>query len=271
MQLIRAYIDDSGEKEYGDRTSRHFVYGGLLVASEDEAAIEGAIRAAKIRVFGREDVELKSNWVRVPKERERRYLRPFGITAEELDDCVEALYSIFDDPRVSLLASVIDKRLMRERYGERAYYPSSYGYRLLLQRVQRHCAALGRVGSVTIDDMSGASPANNQWRDLLKAEHRRLKRDGCDHTKLRFDNITESLRFADSSRFHLLQAADFVAYNVLRQFRNYGEDWDAGPTCRVYQPFARMLPRFLASRERVFDGYGIVKFPSPRRGRYRLP
>ena len=267
---LRAYIDDSGEKEYGGQTSRYFVYAAVIVPVEMEPELNRQIARAKVGTFGTAAVEIKSNWIRQDRERQRRYLDPFGITAEQLDRCVEELYDWALQACVTLAAAVVDKVQMRERYGENAWHPSATAYQFLLQRYQLHLEPLSRIGYLTIDDMSGASPAANQWRDLLRNHHRRLKRDGCQITTMRFDNVAPDVRFGDSKHFHMLQIADLVAYNVFRQFREHGATWDAGGECPVYPPLERMLPRFMRAEDGRFEGYGIVKWPRMHTGRYAI-
>ena len=36
---VKAFIDDSGEKEYGSATGRYFVYAGVLVDSANEMVL----------------------------------------------------------------------------------------------------------------------------------------------------------------------------------------------------------------------------------------
>lgn len=267
---LRAYIDDSGEKEYGPQTSRYFVYAAVIVREEDELRLNTELARIKCETFGTDVVELKSNWIRQKQEARRRYLDPFSITAEQLDDCIERVYQWAAQDSITLAAAVVDKLQMKERYGDGAWHPSAIAYQFLLQRYQKHLSPLGRVGYLTMDNITGASPAANQWRDLLRNHHKSLKRDGCRITKLRFDNVAPELRFGDSKAFHLLQIADLVAYNVFRQFRDNGEQWDKGGKCPIYGPLQRMLPRFMQSATGLLDGYGIVKWPRNHQGRYRL-
>jgi hypothetical protein len=220
--IHRLYIDDSGEKEYGEKTSRYFVYAGVVLAANKEASIVGELTAAKQRTFGTPDVELKSNWLRIPREREKHYIKPYGVSDGELTAFVDWLWGWIKDSDLSLVAAVIDKTQMQARYAN-PWHPSATGYQFLLQRYQKHLERAGAWGQVTVDSMDGASPALNQWRDLLRNQHRRLKKDGCSITKLRFTHVADELRFGNSARFNQLQIADLTAYNVFGQFRDYGE------------------------------------------------
>jgi hypothetical protein len=270
-QAFTIYIDDSGEKEYGQRTSRYFVYAGVIVAAAEENRVNRELAALKAGTFGTADVELKSNWLRIPRERERRYLQPFGVTSAQVAEFVDALYGYLGLSPISLLAAVIDKVEMTSRYTH-PWYPSATSYQFLLQRYEKHLAGQDGVGQVTIDNMEGASPKSNQWRDLLRTHHARLKKDGCNITKLRFDHVAPTIRFGDSKRFHLLQVADLVAYNVFRQFRDYGENWDdpAKGDLPLYKPLGRIIERFLRGPKNQLQGWGIVKWPALHKGRWCL-
>jgi hypothetical protein len=57
-QLHTIYIDESGEKEYGENTSRYFVYAGVVLSAADEPGCIAEIKRLKTKVFGQSDVEL---------------------------------------------------------------------------------------------------------------------------------------------------------------------------------------------------------------------
>jgi hypothetical protein len=120
---LRVYIDDSGEKEYGAKTSRYFVYAGVVVGRAGEQALSDEIDGLKRATFKTSAVEIKSNWLRRPEKRRERYLDPFNISETELNDFVNSVYRLMRTDRLSYVAAAIDKLQMIEKYGERAYYP----------------------------------------------------------------------------------------------------------------------------------------------------
>jgi len=83
--VFRIYVDDSGEKEYGSKTSRYFAYAGVVVDRAVEEAISAEIDRLKTGTFGTAQVEIKSNWIRIASERKRRYLEPFKISDQDLN------------------------------------------------------------------------------------------------------------------------------------------------------------------------------------------
>jgi hypothetical protein len=267
QRILRIYIDDSGEKEYGEKTSRFFVYAGVIVDRADEAAITAEVDRLKQSAFGTTDVEIKSNWLRFPPERQRRYLDRFKISEARLRQFVDELRQFMTSDRFTYLAAAIDKPAMQDRYPT-PWYPSATAYHFLLQRYEKHCADAGASGLITIDDMDGSSPKNNEWRDLLRAQHTRLKKDGCPLTKMTFPNMPKAPLFASSARFNLLQLADLLAYNVFRQFREHGDAWDKGEAMPIYKHLDPLLRRFRIGPDGVIEGWGIIKWPHDRTGRW---
>jgi Protein of unknown function (DUF3800) len=49
QQVLRIYIDDSGEKEYGANTSRYFVYAGVVLSTADKSACNTEIERLKVK------------------------------------------------------------------------------------------------------------------------------------------------------------------------------------------------------------------------------
>jgi hypothetical protein len=272
QRVLRLYLEDSGEKEYGPNTSRYFVYAGVIIDRTHEGKLSGQIDALKPATFGTADVEIKSNWLRIPSERKTRYLDRFGVSEAAVQAFVEAFYRIMQAEQLTYLAAAIDKPQMIERYKKDAWYPSATAYQLVLQRYQMHCAGLGAVGQITIDDMSGSSPKKNQWRDLLRLHHNRLKRDGCHMTKMQFPNLVDAPRFGASERFNLLQIADLLAYDVFRQFRDNGDAWDKddAKAMNTYKHLRPLLKRFRLGPKNKIEGWGIVKWPHERASRWRV-
>jgi hypothetical protein len=95
----KLFLDDSGDKDYRDdrQYSRRggptplFVFAGLIVSPLDAMGIDYSMRTLKRQTFGTADVEVKANWLKRPRERERRYLNKYGITDGGLTAFTEAL------------------------------------------------------------------------------------------------------------------------------------------------------------------------------------
>jgi hypothetical protein len=74
-----------------------------------------------------------------------------------------------------------------------------------------------------------------------------------------------SIDFEQSSISNFLQIADTVAYNILRQFVDYGDKWDSfNASSKMYQYFRRIYGNFYCrGEENHIKGTGIIKLPDP--------
>lgn len=267
------YIDDSGTKEYaadpsryGRGTSANFVFAGLLTTTANAGQLVSRIVQLKYEVFGDENVEMKSSWLRNPNERQKRYLTPYFLTEEELTAFVERYYQTFLQADLVFLASVVNKIDMQTKYPE-PWYPPAVAYDALLQRVENELTAPSTF-SVVIDDMTGATAVGNQYKANLQKQHGRLKTFGSDLRRgFKYNRLEGRLKFVNSAHYHLVQVADIAAYNVYRQFTDYGEAWEEPglETLPMYEHFERMNHKFRQGPSGRIQGYGIVKVPIKNR------
>lgn len=278
MASYYLYIDESGTKEYapdaskyGKGISRYFVFGGLLLTLDAASQLSAKIIKLKLEYFGIEEVEIKSNWLRIPKDRQARYLDKYGITDDGLYQFVESYYGVILSSELQFIASVVDKQQVQELYVNRAYYAPAIAYDILLQRAENELRGLHTL-SVAIDDMSGATPKGNQYKDNLLRQHERLKKSGSSLKKeFKFPSLCGRLRFVNSASSHLIQVADLASYNVYRQFRDQGHLWEKEASELVtYEHFDRIAPKFRRSPSGRIQGFGVVKFPLRNRVQWGL-
>lgn len=264
------YIDDSGQRDYAKagqaydlRLTRHFVFGGVLLRVPEAARLSAELRALKLDAFGDERVEVKSSWLRRQDLRERKYLVPYGISEERLTRFTFDFYDATGAADLMLIASVVDKVLMTERYGETRWHTSSAAYEPLVQRLQNELGDQGSV-KVFIDHLSGKTKAGNEYEVNLRKHHARLVSEGSKPADLPITCLHSLPRFVDSSQSHLVQVSDIVAYNVLRQVRDHGNTWEhTVAESEMYPWFRRILGKFRRSKEGKIQGYGVIPFPRP--------
>lgn len=222
--------------------------------------VSAAIARHKKAYFGVEDVEYKSNWFRIPRERKRHYLEQFGLTETVFRELTRELYRIIRELPLTPLAAVIDKPAMVKKYGrDRAFSPSGFAYELLMERFQFFLQDVDGQDDVWIDDISGRRPGGHSYKILISNLQRRLQVQGSTAYKIRIDRIHGQPKFVPSECCHMVQVADFCAYNVMRQFREFGRL----PTSAddTYGGYARIASKFRTSPTGVVDGFGIVSFP----------
>lgn len=273
----RLYIDDSGTKEYSPDgrydagNTRYFVLGGVLTAIDTAREMVTVLRSVKERHFGVPDVEVKSNWLRIPKERKKHYLDRYGMSEENLRAFVEDYYSSLLLLDFNLIACVVDKVHMAEDYSDPWYAPA-VAYELMIQRAQREMEGKGFF-SVEIDNMTGATPKHHKYSDNLVRQHAHMRKHGSVLRRgMSFDRLIGNLRFVDSAHSELVQVADIAAYNVFRQFTEYGEEWENNGLNRLptYDYFRRIGRKFRRGPNNRIQGYGVVKMPLRQQVRWHL-
>jgi hypothetical protein len=280
MAQFQLFIDDSGTREYDPARnyttsgrSRYFVYGAILLEQRDGSLFVTRLRELKRVTFGTADVEIKSNWLRIGTERKNRYLEGYRVADSQLTQFTDDYYTLLVNAPLKLLGAVVDKLHMQERYGAKAWYAPTVAYEVLLQRAVQ-AVGLQDALSVTVDDIGGKTPKHHAYKDLLAEHHRSLVVRGSRLQKsISFSCLRDSVRFMNSEHSDLLQAADLVSYNVYRQFRDYGDEWERGDTPRTlptYPYFNRIAGKFHTDANGRVQGFGIVKFPLINRVVWRL-
>lgn len=275
----KLFLDDSGNKEYdpaatyakgGGRTP-YFVFGGLLLRPEVAGMLGAAVESLKVDAFGTSEVEIKAYWLKNPDQRRKRYLDPYGVSAQQMDELSKGLYAVICDHELELVACVVNKAEVQQKYTlEKAWYAPAIAYECVVQRVQHSMEQCGGYTHVTIDDMDGKSPKGNDWRANLEAQHKQLRTRGSSLIKgMELDRIVgDKPVFRDSAHDDRLQLADLVAYSVYRQFVDHGPDWEQeGKPLPVYDYLDRICHKFRNQNGRV-QGFGIVKFPLNKRVRW---
>jgi hypothetical protein len=286
------FVDDSGTREYdNDRNyttsgkSLYFAYGAIFIEQNLGAQLVPQFRELKRLTFGRADVEVKSNWLRMPDERRMRYLDPFGITDDQLNRFVDDYYRLIVQAPLVLIGSIVNKLHMQEDYGppRTPYYAPTVAYEFLLQRAVQ-AVPNGSTLAVTVDDISGTTPKRRKYKTLLAQDHARLRATGFRlQPGISFACLDSPVRFVLSQHSDMIQAADLVSYCVHRQFRDHGEEWETplpGETRLPMYPTLSEL-RGNSGRTEIVASKGLVSSSSrcesgyvgvfPRPGRETKP
>ncbi len=273
------FIDDSGTKEYaadpkeytGRRgNSRYFVFCGVLVSMKSSGLFTNEIIQAKLKHFGDDTVEIKSNWLRIPREQQRCYYEPYALTPEKLTAFTDEYYKLINEANLMLIASVVDKMQMQQDYPTPWYAPA-VAYETMLLRVQQEIPHSDQV-AVIIDDTTGKTPKGNDYKKNLERQHNKLKKYGSSLWKGQtFPSLTTQ-KFVNSQNSHLVQVADVCAYNVYRQFQEYGENWESEEckTLPMFEYFEKVNTKFRKSLYGQVQGYGIIKMPERNKKRWTV-
>lgn len=259
------YADESGQREYNEKTTGHFVLAGMAIQDTDWRNWNDQINEIKQDAFGTTDVEFKSTWLRQPDKRRRFYSEPFGLTEEALATTVERLYEVIAEAPILLFSAVVNKRQMMQRYQDPEPCTEK-AYRMLIERLDGFLQGCDHSPcGLIIHDLIQES-VSKQSRDHQEAIinlHKRVMTRGEAGLAV-VENIIEGVHFLPTTQSNFLQIADLVAYNVFRQFQDHWQEWEAGmplDQCPKYPHFERILPKFHMSRTGLIKGFGIKKFP----------
>ena len=209
------------------------------------------IQKYKIRI-NLEQCEIKSNWIRIEKERRRH---PFlsQLSDDQVTELVGTYYNQLLSIPAALLSVVIDKRYLQD------YMDSSKLHRkaweLLCERIEnfmREKHPKHRAILVTDDVLKQANLS-------LARKHSYFLECGTS-SNCRFKHIMEMPLFVRSELSEGIQAADLCSYNVYHAMRYQKSD---------YSYFKKIYPLFYNSsntKEWKIDGLKIFPDNSPIMG-----
>lgn len=270
------FIDDSGSKDWEtpyaysftvtppERNEdnlnfwrgNYFVLAGIHISNKSMSIINPEIDKLKIDFFGSKEVEIKSEWLRVPQKRKKNYLDPFNKTEEELKGFVETCwYPLFEKYQVEIQiqAFVIDKRFYNKK--REKVTPFQELVQVLLDRVELHpnCEC-----TIVFDQMDADIRSQKHKHGEILSISKKKVDLGSWHEKYSHTEV----RFEKSHHSNFLQLADTVAYNVFRQFVEHGDSWEVAGTGELekYAFFSKITKNFY-SKNRKVAGFGLVKIP----------
>ena len=293
MASFKIFVDDSGKKEYATPYSRdfvdtppaltettrgfwrdnYFVLCAVRVPAKSLGTIDAEINELKTAYFGTKDVEVKSDWLRNPTKRKKKYVEPLSITAERLNEFGERFTDLVAShaDELKLFAAVFDKRF----YGDRKRSmsdgdPLLKTTQVIFERIHRQ----GGENVIVFDQMEDSlRKERGKHGAMLKIFQ---SNDGMKSAYVpEYTNITD-IYFDESHTENFLQIADTCAYNVHRQFLEYGRQWTgqekspAGEHLQTYPYFSRIRHNFAGHEiTDVVRGVGIVCIPDPGKKNWR--
>lgn len=191
------------------------------------------------------DCEVKSNWIRNPKERARHPL--LSLLSDEAVLAISNLY--FDqlsDNNITIFSIVVDKRHLHEYMDESKLHKKAW--ELLLERVEDFLATEHErhKGILIFDDVS------KEMNRTLAMKHAYLLESGTTSGR-RLKHIIEMPLFVRSELCNGIQLADLVSYNIYRVFKTQAFD---------YPWFRRILPHFWKpTSQTMITPKGLKIFP----------
>jgi len=272
-----AFIDDSGYKEYIDEYDlwcvenpecmprefwqrNYFVLAAVVAPNSVIPAVNKRMLDLKVKTFGDPTVEVKSTWLRLPRDRSEHYLKPYGITDEALDSFGASMTNVFSEfvDDLKLCACVFDKHYYKDREN---HDPFCDACQVILERLQLNLPN-GASCLLVADQMEDGLSVTRGRNDELRSVYLNTRRMKNVYVQ-RFTKVKD-LRFRRSCDENLIQLADLAAYNVHRQFVDHGREWDDPSTqeLRYYRYLKRIKPNLLKYNGYVV-GCGLCKLPNP--------
>lgn len=279
MEKNFLFIDDSGSKDWetpyaqefvlktpirNEQNLRfwrgnYFVLAGIHISANDLALLNPLIDKIKIKTFGTKHVEIKSVWMRNPDKRKKHYLDFYKITENDLRKFTDYWYKIFENNqnRVQLQAFILDKRFFKNKRSQ--FTPLQILVQVLFDRVELHPS---RQCTIVFDQMDREiKSVKHRQGEILKISNKIINLGSFQKKYSHFPP-----RFESSKSSNFLQLADTVAYNVYRQFIEFGDIWEDkdAESLKLYTFLKRISDNFYNLNGRI-AGFGIVKIPDPKK------
>lgn len=291
---FKVFVDDSGEKDYskthpydyklitnplpwGDENTsywrkNYFVLCGVRIDALKIQSIDRKINDLKREYFGTEDVEVKSIWLRNPKNRKVKYIDKFSIPEERVKEFGEKFIELIykHNEEIKIIAVVFDKRCIRRRS---VYNPLLKTTQMLLERIHLQGQLQNKESVVVFDQMDPKmSVKTGNGKKMLQVYTSNL---GMDNIYVEeYSNITDFFP-AYSHKENFLQVADVCAYAINKQFMLYGREWLGGTkngqgqsvltVDRIFSSLAKNFHCHPTTKQVV--GYGLSLFPQEKETR----
>lgn len=184
---------------------------------------------------------------RAPAEREKRSGFLHELHPDDLTRLTDAYFQQVSERNTVILASVIDKRLLRDHVTHETLHMKAYEF--LLERIQHYMREYHpkHRALIVMDD------TGKQLNSAVAMKHAWFQRAG--NRNMVFPAIVEYPFFTRSELSNGVQLADLLAYSVYRAFKR--EDFG-------YPYFERLLPSFYRRREgAALDGLKVWPEGSP--------
>lgn len=285
--VYKIFIDDSGKKEYITPYSKdfidnppnfddyedfwrdnYFVLCGVRVKQENISEINIKINELKKKYFKTHKVEVKSDWLRNPHQRKKQYLDKFKITAEQLNKFGEKFVDLIAryKEEIKIMAVVFDKRYYGVKKRDMAEgTPLLKTTQVLLERLE----FAGNYNILIFDQMESSLRLTiGQHGRILKVLQRN---EGMEKIYVnKYDSVTD-IKFMESWAENFLQVADVCAYNVFRQFVQFGREWEGKSKLSLYPYFNRIRCNFFFNPKNCHvRGCGLVCVPDKNKVNWNL-
>lgn len=195
------------------------------------------------------ECEVKSAWIRIPKERARHPMFS-RISEQQIHDLVETYYKSLENIHLRIFTVIIDKRYLRDHMDRQKLHRKAW--ELLCERIENFMREFHpkHKALLVADDVSKQDNRALTMKHAYHLEHG----TSCG---LQLKNIIETPFFVPSELSEGVQFADLCSYNIYRAFKHQAFD---------YPYFQRMLPKMYSSEltpHHKIDGIKVFPDESP--------
>jgi len=239
MYLI--YIDESGRPGLSKKDYRkHLALVGVFINGAHWNQIAFDFNKIKLDIFGRNDIEFKSNHM-------RRKESPFDILSDEnYQNLMNRLESFFRQASFTLIAAVINIDALISQYIH-PKDPYELAYQFILERGNKMLMEKNDYGIIILDSKSGQIRINAGTQD-----HRLIVLTNLLREKVKINRILGDISFGDSRFMVGLQIADLAVYPFYHRFEYNKPDYI---TYQLMENKLRKGPRG------EIEGFGLKYFP----------
>ena len=238
----------------------------MRIKQTDVAKIDNEINQLKTRYFNTCEVEIKSTWLRIPDKQRKHYLKPYAISIKALNEFGEEYINLIarQADKIKLIGVVFDKRY----YGDKKRNtgdgnPLLKTAQVLMERINY----AGNINIITFDQFESSLSINRGNHDRVMGIFR--NNDGVETVFTKnYSNITD-IEFKESSDENFLQMADICAYNIQRQFIEFGREWcgedteaDGKAILDTYPYFEKLRCNFHTNAGGNVRGFGLTCLPT---------
>ncbi|MFH0897726.1 MAG: DUF3800 domain-containing protein [Candidatus Bathyarchaeota archaeon] len=245
-KLYTLYIDCTGDggwnPQHGKSTTRFYVVAGLSISPDCNLRAYQEVEKILTKYFSNKwnigDYELCYHDL----------IQGSGIysnlTHIERLGLANEIFDVILNLKPTLFATVIDKPLLKSRYGRNAYDPKLLAMRATIHRFAMSLKRESAIGNVTMD-------AEEYRKDILIQEMvRNFKRDGIqirgmNYQPMYYENISQiidTISFTDSKVSTCIQLVDFCSRSTWqhyessksKRFSQLSPLWDHNS--KVYEP-----------------------------------
>lgn len=223
MEVQFLYLDESGDGGWtpehgGSSNCQYFIYAGVIVDGAQNHQFKHELNDLLNRYFTPQETRpdeihyadiVHGNGV-------------FGqLNGEERQDLRDEIFEIILSVEPELMATVIDKDRLKQKYGINANPPRRLAFRSTVDRFQKHLDEHDCVGVVTMD-MSDLT-FDRRLRELIyDAQDTGIKLPGAsDSRDTTLPLLMDTVTISPSEMSPGIQMADVVAYQVHNRF-NHG-------------------------------------------------